>query len=101
MNTFSTTQAEGFVDGFIAKEGEKEMRAHWTGREETKEDFARKIGLQVLEKATEFDSKIMREVYEVIRKMGGKSDLLGIIGSYGDTMSREDVLDALISYNAS
>ena len=40
------------------------------------------------------------ELYTAIQKLGGKSDLLGIVGSYGDTMSDDDVLHALRQWNA-
>lgn len=44
--------------------------------------------------------EIMGEVYRILEKMGAKSDLLGTIGSYGDTMSDEDVLNNLRMFNA-
>ena len=35
----------------------------------------------------------------VIRNLGGKSDILGLVGSYGDTLEDEDVLYALRVWN--
>jgi hypothetical protein len=43
---------------------------------------------------------IALELVEAIRKLGGKSDLLGIVGSYGDTLPDDSVLDALRRWNA-
>ncbi|MFI0849244.1 hypothetical protein [Mesorhizobium sp. IMUNJ 23232] len=40
------------------------------------------------------------EFYEAARKLGAKSDLLSIIGSYGDTLQDEEVLEALRDWNA-
>jgi hypothetical protein len=43
---------------------------------------------------------IALELVEAIRKVGGRSDLLGIVGSYGDTQPDVWVLDALRRWNA-
>ena len=43
---------------------------------------------------------IALELYEAIRKLGAKSDLLGIVGSYGDTLPDDEVLHALRRWNA-
>ena len=45
-------------------------------------------------------AKIAGELYKAIDALGGSPDLLSIIGSYGDTLDDQDVLDALVSYNA-
>jgi hypothetical protein len=42
---------------------------------------------------------IALEFYEAARKLGAKSDLLSIIGSYGDTLKDQDVLEALRYWN--
>jgi hypothetical protein len=44
-------------------------------------------------------AQIGLELYEAARKLGAKSDLLSIIGSYGDTLSDQEVLDALRQWN--
>ncbi len=41
------------------------------------------------------------EIYRAIKKLGGQSDILSIIGSLGDTMSDEDVLLELKAWNDS
>lgn len=46
-------------------------------------------------KARNYDTE---ELLTVIRNLGGKSDILGIVGSYGDTLD-EDVLHALRVWN--
>jgi hypothetical protein len=43
---------------------------------------------------------IAAELYAAVQKLGGKSDLLGIIGSYGDTLTDRQVLDRLKRWNA-
>lgn len=49
---------------------------------------------------TDLKPKIAGELYKAIEALGGSTDLLAIVGSYGDTLDDQDVLDALISYNA-
>jgi hypothetical protein len=44
-------------------------------------------------------AKIAHELYEAVRKLGAKSDLLSIIGSFGDTLNDEEVLEALRDWN--
>lgn len=44
-------------------------------------------------------SRIAGELHEAARKLGAKSDLLSIIGSYGDTLNDDEVLDALRQWN--
>lgn len=46
-------------------------------------------------------AKIAHELYEAVRKMDPKSDLLCIIGSYGDSINDEDVLERLRQWNNS
>lgn len=43
---------------------------------------------------------IANELYKAIESLGAKSDLLQIIGSYGDTQPDSWVLDSLREYNA-
>lgn len=45
-------------------------------------------------------AKIAHELYEAVRKMDANSDLLSIIGSYGDTLGDEEVLDRLREWNS-
>ncbi len=44
-------------------------------------------------------SRIATELYEAARRLGADSELLRIIGSYGDTMTDEEVLEALKLWN--
>jgi hypothetical protein len=46
------------------------------------------------------DIKIVGELYEALKGLHAPPLLLGIIGSWGDTLSDEDVLAALKSWNA-
>jgi hypothetical protein len=39
------------------------------------------------------------ELYEALQKLGAKSDLLGLVGSYGDTLEDEEILDGLRKWN--
>jgi len=39
--------------------------------------------------------QIISEIYQAVELLGGESDLLGTIGSWGDTMSDEDTLSGL------
>ena len=42
---------------------------------------------------------IAHEFYQILERCGAKSDLLSIVGSYGDTASDKDVLDWLWMWN--
>lgn len=44
-------------------------------------------------------AEIAVEMYEAARHLGARSDLLRIIGSYGDTLPDEEVLDQLRQWN--
>ena len=46
-------------------------------------------------------AKIAHELYEAVRKLEGDSDLLCILGSYGDTVDDDDVLERLRQWNSS
>jgi hypothetical protein len=46
-------------------------------------------------------AKIAHELYEAVRKLDPASDLLCIIGSYGDTVDDDDVLERLRQWNSS
>ena len=50
----------------------------------------------LVSKARNYDTE---ELLTVIRNLGGKSDILGIVGSYGDTLEDDDVLHALRVWN--
>ena len=39
----------------------------------------------------ESERKVLKQLYKIIIVLGGKSDLLGIIGSWKDTMTDEEV----------
>lgn len=45
--------------------------------------------------------KIGRELYIALERLGAKADLLACAGSYGDTLSDDEVLDALKDFNES
>jgi hypothetical protein len=48
----------------------------------------------------EIMKRIMREVYKAVEKLGGDFEILGPIGSYGDSMGDEAVLASLVAWNA-
>ena len=48
---------------------------------------------------TDLRAKIAGELYRAIEVLGGSPDLLSIVGSYGDTLLDQEILDALVSYN--
>lgn len=56
-------------------------------------------GKMKIHKKTKIEYEIMREISKAIRILGGKSDILGTIGSYGDTLSDKDVLLCLKQWN--
>ena len=45
------------------------------------------------------DGRIVAEVYRAIELLGGQSDLLALIGSWGDTMPDGEVLAELRAWN--
>ena len=49
----------------------------------------------------EIDFKIRNELYKSLQLLGAKSDLLGTIGSWKDTLSDEDVLVSIKAWNQS
>lgn len=48
---------------------------------------------------TKTDYEIIDEISRSISLLGGQSDILGTIGSWKDTLSDEDVLSCLKSWN--
>jgi hypothetical protein len=46
------------------------------------------------------DSEIVSEIYRTLVLLGAGSDLLGTIGSWGDSLSDADVLDNLKAWNS-
>jgi hypothetical protein len=44
--------------------------------------------------------KITAELYRALEELGAKSDLLSIVGSWGDSLSDEQVLSMLRAWNA-
>ena len=45
-------------------------------------------------------AQIARELYTAMERLGADPNLLSIIGSYGDTLTDEEVLALLREYNA-
>jgi len=43
--------------------------------------------------------KIIHELSKVIETLGGMSDILCVVGSYGDTQSNSETLESLIEWN--
>ena len=43
--------------------------------------------------------EIRKEIYRAIQKLGGKSDILAIIGSWGDSLTDEELLHELKMWN--
>lgn len=50
-------------------------------------------------KAQDNKDLIIQELLTTIGLLGGKSDILSIIGSYGDTLDNKTVLEELKYYN--
>lgn len=48
---------------------------------------------------TDYRAKIAAELYKAVEALDATPELLCIIGSYGYTLSDEDVLNALTTYN--
>ena len=48
---------------------------------------------------SEIDLKIVQEINYALSLLGAKSDLLGTVGSWKDTLSDEDVLVGLKAWN--
>ena len=43
--------------------------------------------------------EIVSEIYKAVQNLGGKSDILSIVGSIGDTLDDDTVLDYLKKWN--
>lgn len=43
--------------------------------------------------------QVINEIYRAFVLLGAESDLLGTVGSWGDTLSEQDVLDGLRAWN--
>ena len=48
---------------------------------------------------TEIEKKIRKEVYKALDGIGATSHLLSIMGSWGDTLEDEEVLEEIVAYN--
>ena len=48
---------------------------------------------------SEIDIQIKNEIYWALSLLGGKSDILGTVGSWKDTMPDEDILSCLKLWN--
>jgi hypothetical protein len=65
------------------------------------EPYASKVFLAILQGEDEKTSKkVINEIYQACKNLGANSDLLSILGSYGDTMSGDEVLEVLTDYNS-
>jgi hypothetical protein len=53
-----------------------------------------------LTRLTETQAKITNEIYKAVDALGGAPCLLSAIGSWGDTLSDQTVLDILTDFNA-
>jgi hypothetical protein len=42
---------------------------------------------------------IISQIYVAVERMGGNSELLALIGSWGDTLPDEEILECLQMYN--
>jgi hypothetical protein len=45
------------------------------------------------------NSEVVSEIYKAMEKLGAGSDLLGIVGSWGDSLPESQVLSMLRSWN--
>ena len=52
-----------------------------------------------IEKLTPLQYSILNEMSDLLSKLGAKSDILGVTGSYGDTLPSEDILQMLKGIN--
>ena len=50
--------------------------------------------------SAEIKTQIAKQLYIATERFGADPDLLAIIGSYGDTLSDEEILRLLREYNA-
>lgn len=46
------------------------------------------------------DYRIVRQIYAALTLLGAPMELLALVGSWGDTLDDEDVLDQLEQWNA-
>lgn len=49
---------------------------------------------------TEIKDTIIRQMIIAIKHLGAKSDLLGIVCSYGETLSDNDIIELLQEWNS-
>ena len=47
----------------------------------------------------EVTGQITQELYKALERLGAKSDLLGIVGSWGDSLPDQDVLQMIRAWN--
>ena len=59
-----------------------------------------RIGTRLAGESPAPDRRIVLEVYKAAESLGAKSDLLGLIGSWGDSLPDPDVLEGLREWNA-
>jgi hypothetical protein len=48
---------------------------------------------------SDLELEIINQIYKVVENLGGKSDILAIIGSYGDTLDDNNILSFLKTWN--
>lgn len=53
----------------------------------------------MIAKLPSINKKIMNQIYIAIQNLGGNMELLGVIGSYDDTLEDDEILDILEQYN--
>jgi hypothetical protein len=54
-----------------------------------------------IEKLNDTQNAIVVELYSAVKKLGGKSDILCILGSWGDTLPEHQILKMLREWNLS
>lgn len=54
---------------------------------------------ETINELTPIQYEIVREIYKAFENLGAGMELLAAIGSWGDTLPEEDVLDGLIRGN--
>lgn len=52
-----------------------------------------------VQKLSDLQYQIVAEISEAIEKLGGDPELLAVIGSWGDTLTEDEVLQGLKEYN--
>ena len=53
----------------------------------------------MIKKQNKTQQGIIREIYNALQHLGASSELLSIVGSWGDTQEDEDILEMLEMFN--